>query len=36
MRASEKWELYEPFPKSSYLDEIIEVIREDKHSCFFG
>jgi len=36
MRASGKWELYEPFPKSTYLDKIIEVIKEDKHGCFFG
>jgi hypothetical protein len=36
MRASGKWELYEPFPESTYLNKIIEVIREDKHCCFFG
>lgn len=36
MRANEKWELYEPFPESTHLDKIINVIREDKHSCFFG
>lgn len=35
-RASGKWELYEPFPKSTALDKIIKVIREDKHFCFFG
>jgi len=32
MRASEKWELYEPFPKSTHLDEIIGVIKKDKHA----
>ena len=36
MRASGKWELYEPFSKSAHLDKIIKVIREDKHGCFFG
>ena len=36
MRASGKWELYEPFAESTHLDKIIEVIREDKHGCFFG
>ncbi|MBL4745142.1 MAG: DUF3024 domain-containing protein [Flavobacteriaceae bacterium] len=36
MRASGKWELYEPFPKSTHLDKIIEVIEHDKNGCFFG
>lgn len=36
IRASGKWELYEPFPESPYLDKIIEVIRKDEHGCFFG
>lgn len=36
MRASGKWEIYEPFPKSTHLEKIIDVIKEDKHSCFFG
>ncbi len=36
MRASGKWELYDPFPKSSYLDKIIQIIKEDDHHCFFG
>jgi hypothetical protein len=36
MRASGKWELYEPFPKSTHLDKILEVIKEDKYGCFFG
>ncbi|MFT6279129.1 MAG: hypothetical protein ACJAU0_001956 [Flavobacteriales bacterium] len=36
MRASGKWELYEPFPKSTHLDEIIEVIKKDQYGCFFG
>lgn len=36
MRASGKWELYEPFPKSSHIEKILEVIKEDKHGCFYG
>jgi len=36
MRGSGKWELYEPFSESTYLDKIIEVIKADKHACFFG
>jgi hypothetical protein len=35
-RASGKWELYEPFPRSTHLDKIINVIKEDKNYCFFG
>jgi len=36
MRANGKWELYEPFPKSTHLDKIFKAIKEDKHGCFFG
>lgn len=36
MRASGKWELYEPFPKSTHLDNIIDIIKEDKYGCFYG
>jgi len=36
MRANGKWELYDPFPKSSHLDKILDIIEEDKHGCFFG
>jgi hypothetical protein len=36
MRASGKWEIYEPFPESSYLEKLTEIIKEDKYSCFFG
>jgi len=35
-RASEKWELYEPFPNSSHLSAILDCIKKDKHGCFFG
>ena len=36
MRASGKWELYKPFEESTHLSEVIEVIKKDKHHCFFG
>jgi hypothetical protein len=36
MRASGKWQLYAPFPESTHLSKIIAIIKEDKHSCFFG
>jgi len=36
MRASGKWELYQPFPKSSHLQQIIDVIKKDENACFFG
>ena len=36
MRASGKWELYEPYPKSSHLEKLMEIIKDDKHHCFFG
>lgn len=36
MRASGKWELYVPFPKSTHLGKIIEIIKEDEHGCFYG
>ncbi len=36
MRASGKWEAYEPLPSSTYLAKIIEIIEEDKHGCFYG
>ena len=36
MRASGNWESYKPFPVSSHLARIIDVIKEDKQHCFFG
>lgn len=35
-RASEKWELYEPFSDAKYLEKVLEIIKEDKHGCFYG
>jgi hypothetical protein len=36
MRASGKWEIYEPFPETSHLEKIIKIIKEDKYGCFYG
>ncbi len=36
MRASGKWELYEPFPESTHLEKIIDTVKKDKHGCFYG
>lgn len=36
MRASGKWVLYDPFPKSTHLEKILQIIKEDKHGCFYG
>ncbi|TXD47768.1 DUF3024 domain-containing protein [Polaribacter sp. IC073] len=36
MRASGKWEIYKPFPESTHLGEIIEIIKKDEHGCFYG
>jgi len=36
MRASGKWELYDPFPNSTHLEKLINILKEDKHGCFFG
>ena len=36
MRASGKWELYEPFPQSNNLDKIIDCIEADAYGCFYG
>lgn len=36
MRSSGKWELYQPFPRATHLESIIEIIKEDKHNCFYG
>ena len=36
MRASGKWELYEPFPTANSIGVLLKIIKEDAHSCFFG
>ena len=36
MRADLKWHSYTPFPSSKSLEEILEVINQDQHCCFWG
>lgn len=36
MRASGKWELYEPYPESEILSILLEVIDEDGYGAFKG
>jgi hypothetical protein len=36
MRASGKWESYEPASEVKNIEEFFTVITEDKHGCFFG
>ena len=35
-RASLKWELYEPFPESTHLQKLLDVVTEDGCGCFRG
>ncbi|MFB1021883.1 MAG: DUF3024 domain-containing protein [Vicingaceae bacterium] len=36
MRATGKWELYEPSPQSTHLEKLLDIVKEDKHHCFHG
>jgi hypothetical protein len=36
MRASGKWELYEPAPEVGALNDFFTIIKEDRHGCFWG
>lgn len=36
MRASGKWELYNPAPAAKTLSEFLRVVDEDSHGCFHG
>ena len=36
MRADLKWHRYQPFPSSKSLEEILEVVSQDPHGCFWG
>lgn len=36
MRGNLKWDVYQPFPSSSYLAQILDHIKVDKFGCFFG
>ena len=35
-RANDKWELYEPFPESDTIEQLLAVIEQDEQACFFG
>lgn len=36
LRASGKWEAYKPFPEATHLQELLDIIDEDKYYCFKG
>ncbi len=36
MRASGKWELYEPKSESKRLEALVHTIEQDDYGCFFG
>lgn len=36
MRASGKWEAYQPIPESSSLQVLLDEINHDSYGCFFG
>ena len=36
MRASGKWESYEPNPEVDDLSNFFEILKEDKYGCFWG
>ena len=36
LRADLKWHSFKPFPASNSLEEILEVIEQDSHGCFWG
>jgi hypothetical protein len=35
-KADMKWHGYEPFRESESLEEILEVVGQDRHGCFWG
>ncbi|WP_118194807.1 DUF3024 domain-containing protein [Albibacterium indicum] len=36
LRASGKWELYDPQPENVNLQVLLSEIKDDPHHCFFG
>ncbi len=36
MRASGKWERYGPNSEVKDVSDFFEIVKEDKHTCFFG
>jgi len=35
-RADLKWHSYEPFPEARYLEDVLKVVGEDEHHCFWS
>ncbi len=36
MRADLKWHSYEPVPEVDSIEKFLEIVGQDKYSCFFG
>jgi len=36
MRASGKWEKYDPNPEVTEISAFFDILKEDKHGCFWG
>jgi len=36
MRASGKWNAYQPFPQTKTIEAILAEVDRDPHGCFFG
>lgn len=36
MRGNLKWDLYEEFPSNITLENVLRVMDQDKHGCFYG
>lgn len=36
LRSNLKWDSYTPTPTVSKLSDFLELVEEDKHSCFWG
>jgi len=36
MRASGKWQAYEPDPVAFTINEVLQIIEADRYGCFFG
>ena len=36
MRSNQNWELYRPKPHVQNIKEFADLVKEDRHSCFFG
>lgn len=36
MRPNRKWHRYDPHPEVNSIEEFLELVTKDEHSCFFG